>query len=234
MAWLPPDHPHTFNVFTSLGKKEGDTYVVNENCLSKYRLQVGIFLLFSQRTSAGALEHILQNLLTEDCNLRLCRRAIGSGQNTRNDLIPVLINTKNNKIVDTVIKILLNLTLPIECLFPTLESLECVARGTVLEMNHLLTTSKKAFSDTRSTRAVVDRIKSVCEKESSLDVDECECINNCLLLLRNVLHIPEPSSLQNSIMWNLFTHSIDKIILHLLSCPQKVSRRIRFHNTSHR
>lgn len=34
MAWLTPDPSHAFDV---LGKKEGDTYVVNENCLSKYQ-----------------------------------------------------------------------------------------------------------------------------------------------------------------------------------------------------
>jgi timeless protein len=61
-----------------------------------------------------------------------------------------------------------------------------------------------------------------------LSLNECETINNCLLLLRNILHIPENvqqyqqhTPMQNQILWNLFTQSIDKLLIHLMSCPQK-------------
>jgi len=47
-------------------------------------------------------------------------------------------------------------------------------------------------------------------------------VSDGLLLLRNILHIPhqEPGT-QHQILWNLFAHSIDKILLHLMTCEQK-------------
>jgi timeless protein len=69
-------------------------------------------------------------------------------------------------------------------------------------------------------------------QEDKLTEDECESMNSCLLLLRNILHIPESHvvspigsghcSKQNQILWNLFTQSVDKILVQLMTCPQKV------------
>lgn len=109
-----------------------------------------------------------------------------------------------------------------------------IGRHTLFELNQLLSSSKEAFADGRSTKAITDHIKYIMERDAELDMEQCDGINNCLLLLRNILHIPEyrfsysssqlaHSSLQNQIIWNLFTQSIDKIIVYLLSCPQKVS-----------
>ncbi|KAI4464273.1 timeout/timeless-2 [Holotrichia oblita] len=190
---------------------------------------------------ADILEEILRKLALEDQTLRTFRRAIGFGQNIKKDLIPLLIYVKDDtqitdasKIIDATIKILVNLTIPVECLL----SIEAVSRTdvgrhTIFELNRLLITSKEAFTDSRSTKAVMDHIKHVVEKDSQLDMQQCDSINNCLLLLRNILHIPEHrtqisncplahSSMQNEIIWNLFTQSIDKIIIYLVSCPQKM------------
>nr|O44431.1 RecName: Full=Protein timeless [Drosophila hydei] len=57
------------------------------------------------------------------------------------------------------------------------------------------------------------------------------------MLLRNILHIPETHahflmpvlqssgghqvSMQNTILWNLFIQSIDKLLLYLMTCPQR-------------
>lgn len=188
------------------------------------------------------LEDILRKLVVEDQTLRTFRRAIGFGQNIKKDLIPLLIYVKDDtkisdatKIIDTTIKILVNLTIPVECLLSIEASSRTdVGRHTIFELNRLLTTSKEAFTDSRSTKAVMDHMKHVVEKDIHLNVQQCDSINNCLLLLRNILHIPENrttisncplahSSMQNEIIWNLFTQSIDKIIIYLMSCPQKVS-----------
>lgn len=183
----------------------------------------------------------MQNLLTEDCTLRSFRRALGSGQNVRKYIIPLLVHAKGDKkttetikIVDTTIKILVNLTIPVEYLLPVeAVSQPNVIKETINDLNRLLTVSKEAFVDSRSTKAVVDHMKYIVESESPLNLEQCDTINNCLLLLRNILHIPESkvpssngssvhSSMQNQIIWNLFTQSIDKIVIYLMSCPQKV------------
>lgn len=109
-----------------------------------------------------------------------------------------------------------------------------VEKHTVFELNNLLTSSKEIFTDSKSTKALVDHMKFIVESHSQLDSDQCDSINNCLLLIRNILHVPENkapasngalghTSMQNQIMWNLFTQNIDKIIIYLMSCPQKVS-----------
>lgn len=132
-----------------------------------------------------------------------------------------------------------------------------VGRYTVMELNMLLSTSKEAFVSPQSTRPVVDHIKTILEKvcyiffkkmhngylptiylivylsaiflkESKLTPDDCESINNCLLLLRNILHIPEHrpagngASMQNQILWNLFAQNVDKVLIQLMTCKYQV------------
>lgn len=183
------------------------------------------------------MEDINQKLTCEDQTLRTFRRAIGFGRNVRSDLIPLLENTKDEAVLDAVIRILVNLTVPLECLFSVdvLYRTE-VGRHTIFELNQLLYTSKEAFTDPKSTKSVVDFMKHILESESKLSPEKCDQINNCLLLLRNILHIPEnnmsimsagPSSIsnaipmQNAILWNLFIQSIDKLLLYLMTCPQR-------------
>lgn len=236
-------NPQVYNAFTSLGSLRGDAYTVSENCLgmNKFNYNHLFYCNFMVVTFLALLEDILRNLAMEDTTLRSFRRAIGFGQNIRKDLLPLLIHvkddtqTKSTKIIDTTIKILVNLTIPVEYLMPTeMVSATDIGRHTIFELNQLLSSSKEAFADGRSTKAITDHIKFIIDTDSDLDIEQCDGINNCLLLLRNILHIPEcrssvssshlvHSCLQNQIIWNLFTQSIDKIIIYLLSCQQKVS-----------
>lgn len=156
----------------------------------------------------------------------------------------MLIGVKDPKILDAAIRLLVNLTVPVECLL-SVEAMSRteIGRHTIYELNVLLLTSKEVFVDIRSTKAVIDHMKNILESEHKLTLEQCDSINNCLLLLRNILHIPEntypkanteeqnshgnysqthnPTSMQNQILWNLFTQSIDKLLIHLMSCPQK-------------
>ncbi|CAH1113832.1 unnamed protein product [Psylliodes chrysocephalus] len=221
MAWVTLANP-MHNTFSSLFVQNGDSITINGNCLA-------------------ILEKIFLRLVGEDSALRTFRRAIGFGQNIRRNLIPLLLYVKDDtkiadstKIIDTIIKILVNLTIPVEYLL----SVEAMSRTevekhTVFELNNLLTSSKEIFTDSKSTKALVDHMKFIVESHSQLDSDQCDSINNCLLLIRNILHVPENkapasngalghTSMQNQIMWNLFTQNIDKIIIYLMSCPQKV------------
>lgn len=216
------------------------------------------------------MDDINYKLTCEDQTLRTYRRLIGFSNNIKKDLIPLLINRKDSKIIDAIIKILVNLTTPIECLFSVeVMNRTDVGRQTVFELNHLLYVCKECFTDIKSIRAIVDHMKYILEKDLQLSLNQCECVNNCLLLLRNILHIPELHcneqrknsttdtinstisgsgtssgfcgsssngdttnatttninyvniSMQNQIIWNLFTFGIDKLLIHLLSCPQK-------------
>lgn len=211
--------PQFGNSFSLLGTQQGDLYVVDKSCLSH-------------------LEEIIEKLILEDRTLRTYRRAISFGENIRKDLIPLLINVRSctavdeaTKIIDAIVKILLNLTAPIECLLSLEHEWQTdVGKHTIFELNRLLITSKEAFTDNRSTKAVVDHIKYIVDQGSNLNDEQCVSIHNCLLLLRNILSIPEnliyyssntSTSMQNYIIWNLFSQSMDKMLIYLITCPQK-------------
>ncbi|XP_034473060.1 protein timeless isoform X2 [Drosophila innubila] len=215
MDWLLAT-PQLHSVFSSLGSLQGDTYVVSPNALA-------------------ILEEINNKLTYEDQTLRTFRRAIGFGQNVRSDLIPLLENAKDDAVLESVIRILVNLTVPVECLFSVdIMYRTEVGRHTIYELNKLLYSSKEAFTDPKSTKSVLEYMKHLLESETKLSPHKCDQINNCLLLLRNILHIPETHSnflmqssgsqqmsMQNTILWNLFIQSIDKLMLYLMSCPQR-------------
>lgn len=156
----------------------------------------------------------------------------------RSDLIPLLENAKDDAVLESVIRILVNLTVPVECLFSVDVMYRTeVGRHTIFELNKLLYSSKEAFTDPKSTKSVVEYMKHILESEPKLSPHKCDQINNCLLLLRNILHIPETHahflmpmlqssgshqvSMQNTILWNLFIQSIDKLLLYLMTCPQR-------------
>lgn len=176
------------------------------------------------------LNEINCKLACEDTTLRTFRRAIGLRQNMKTDLIPFLINVKAHNLVDAIIRILVNLSIPVECLFSIEVMMRTDAgRNTVSDLNALLTTSKESFAGVKAIKAIVDHIKHILKKDSKLSFEHCDSINNCLLLLRNILHIPENPhqkiqinhKLQNQIIWNLFTFSFDKLLIYLMSCSQK-------------
>lgn len=204
-------NPQIHSIFASLGKMEGESYMVSDECMA-------------------SLEEINSKLSMEDHTLRTYRRAIGFGQNLKKDILPILVNTRDPQIIDCTIRLLVNLTIPIECLLSVeVMSRTEIGRHTIYELNRLLITSKEVFVDSKATKAVIDRMKVILENDHKLSPEQCESVNNCLLLLRNILHIPENSihqqqhqtSMQNQILWNLFTQSIDKLLIHLMSCPQK-------------
>ncbi|KAG6454028.1 hypothetical protein O3G_MSEX008488 [Manduca sexta] len=182
----------------------------------------------------AALEAILHNIITEDKYLRTFRRSISFGQNIKKDLIPLLIHTKDDKTTELLIRILVNLTIPIECLLSVdVISQNDFGRHTIFEINNLLTSTKVAFTDHRATRVIIEFLKKNVdfEQKSKLSAEQCTNISNSLLLLRNILHIPEDNSnqspsyngtahtVQNQILWNIFSQSIDKVLIKLMTIP---------------
>lgn len=200
------NNPQIHSTFASLGSYQDETYIINDDCLA-------------------ILEEIQCKLAMEDHTLRTYRRAIGFGQNVKKDIVPLILNTKDNIVLDTAIRLMVNLTVPIECLLSVeVMSRTEIGRHTTYELSRLLYTSKEVFVDLKLTKAIIDHMKAILETDHKLSLSQCESINNSLLLFRNILHIPEnqmQTSMQNQIIWNLFTQSIDKLLIHLMSCSQR-------------
>lgn len=201
MEWLTINSQMQ-NTFGSLGSQVGENYVLSEEC-------------------QNTLEEILNKLSLEDRTLHTFRRAIGFSQIIKKDLLPLLINVKEDrKIIGTTIRILSNLTTPVECLLPIdIMSKTDAGRNTILELKWLLESCKETFLDPRTTRCVVNHIKEVVSKDENLTNSDIETLNDSLTLLRNILHIPVTrlsttgATHQNQILWNLFAQNIDKNIL---------------------
>ncbi|XP_075992234.1 timeless isoform X2 [Anticarsia gemmatalis] len=214
MEWVLRS-PQIHSTFSNLGFVHGDGYHVNDNC-------------------NAALETILHNILTEDKYLRTYRRSISFGQNIKRDLIPLLIHAKEDITVELLIRILVNLTIPIECLLSVdVISKNDFGRHTIFEINNLLASTKAAFTDQRATKVIIDFLKKNVdfEQKAKLSTEQCTNISNSLLLLRNILHIPEDLSgqspgfngpihtVQNQILWNIFSQSVDKVLIKLMTIP---------------
>ncbi|XP_072936507.1 protein timeless isoform X2 [Epargyreus clarus] len=212
MEWVLRS-PQIHSTFSNLGYAHADGYYINDNC-------------------NAALETILHNVLTEDKYLRSYRRNISFGQNIKKDLIPLLIHAKEDKTIELLIKIFVNLTTPVECLFNVEDiSKSDFGRHTVFEINNLLASTKAALTDHRTTKVIVDFLKknSEFEQKVTLPLDQCGNIINTLVFLRNILHIPDDvnslnptytgptHTIQNQILWNLFSQSIDKVLIKLMT-----------------
>ncbi|KAL0849155.1 hypothetical protein ABMA28_013501 [Loxostege sticticalis] len=196
--------PQIHSTFGNLRFVQADGYHVHENC-------------------NAALKTILHNILTEDKNLRTYRRSISFGQNIKKDLIPLLIHAKEDATIELLIRILVNLTIPIECLLSVdVISKTDFGRHTVFEINNLLATTKVAFTDHRATRVIIDNLKKNMhlDQKVNLTLEQCTNIGNSLLLMRNILHIPEENSgIQNQILWNIFSQGMDKVLIKLMIIP---------------
>jgi timeless len=206
------NNPQIHSTFASIGSMQGEVYVPTDNCLA-------------------VLEEINFKLSMEDTTLRTYRRAIGFGQNVKKDIMPLLMNMKEPKIIDSAVRLMLNLTVPIEYLFSIAAMGRTeIGRHTIYDLHRLLLSCKEAFSNFKATKAIIDHMNATLDVDGGkLSLSSCESINNCILLLRNILHISENvssssqhhqhNSMQNQIIWNLFTLNIDKLLLQLMQNP---------------
>lgn len=160
--------------------------------------------------------------------MRTLRRAINFGQHVKKHLIPLLIYVKDAKIIDVTLRIFVHLTIPINCLFP----------GDIIHCNdincHGLIDIKEAFADFRDIQSIIGHMRTILDNEQQLTFFHCDSINNCLLLLRNLLYIPDAIKIdikdnnqhvktQNKILWHMFALNIDKVLLELMVREQKTA-----------
>jgi len=191
---------------SSLGHQVGDSYIIHSE-------------------TSEVLDNINRRLNEEDKNLRTYRRALAFSQMIQKDLVPILVSSMHNlEVFDAVIRLMVNLTVPVECLCPLdILNKSDAGRQTIFELSNSLLKTKEVFRDSRTTRVIMERLSLYATKDK-ISSTEVTLVNNCLLLIRNILHIPDGQnknpkqkcSNQNQIMWNLFAQNLDKILLDLI------------------
>lgn len=145
------------------------------------------------------LQDINYRLCCEDQTLRTFRRTAGFSKSIKNHLLPLLINAKDDVVNEINLRILVNITLPVECLYQVdIMQRTDAGRLAVSDCERLLSDCKELFANNRTLKSIVDYLKNVLEKNSNLSTNQCESVNNCLLLIRNILHIPEKNYFINN------------------------------------
>ncbi|XP_055930406.1 protein timeless-like isoform X2 [Argiope bruennichi] len=177
----------------------------------------------------GTLEMLEDELMNENPMKRTIRISLHICGTVKKDLIPIICYAKDQAVVVCATKILVNLSLPIEYLI--------IPNGTVTgpryeNMKKQLAISslaiKKAFLDVSATLSLVTVLRETMIKSEKhmipLKEEDCNYLKNCLLLIRNLLHIPERNvildpkfcewrSVQSKLIWNLFVQGIDGALL---------------------
>jgi len=190
-----------------LGTKVGDRYITNYN-------------------TANILNDINSRLNEEDKTLQTYRKQLNFAHLVKGDLIPILLNgSADIKVYDATVRLLVNLLVPVECLVPP-DHVKS-RKSSIHQLSMALGKTKELFRHEGPTESVLQFLSSFSagsSKQKQLSVREVSTINNSLLLLRNVLHIPdntkkhrEPNcSTHNKIIWNLFKQNIDVVISELM------------------
>ncbi|KAI9557987.1 putative TIMELESS/TIM-1 protein [Daphnia sinensis] len=159
-----------------LGSFHENIYHINDECLTN-------------------LNEICGKLRSEDPNTRPFRRAIGFLDVLNKDLIPILVGNKDQrKIFYSTIKLLVELTTPIEGLVCIEASKRSTSKNVVVhEVEQLLYSAKEAFLDGRATLVVLRHLHHLLEQRT-LSSDDNKCVNDSLALIYNILHVPERPS----------------------------------------
>ncbi|XP_068209614.1 protein timeless isoform X3 [Palaemon carinicauda] len=236
MEWMVMNMDRFFAPTIQLGYlSTDDQYVATPNCAAK-------------------IDEILRRLIQDKGRWHF-RRALFMNKIISKNLIPTLISVKEDRgILESTIKVLQELMIPVECLIP----INIMGKNTegfriISELDHSIATAKEAFLEGKCTKALVDVMNSLLQDSKSLTLEECEIINYCLLLVRNLLHVSSVPNLLESvstsrgsrtssstktqqgdkeedhngvviedrIMWNLFAHRFDHVIIQLLTCEQQ-------------
>ncbi|CAH1731206.1 protein timeless [Aphis gossypii] len=194
---------NTQNMFAHLGNRVGNDYVPSKNC----------FII---------LMHIYEKLNSSEESAIHLRQIIGFSQLLSKHLIPMFIAVNNDNIIDILLKILVNLISPIECLMLVEKKVgEKGDNSTLLRMNWMMMTSKATWTDLKAIKRIMQIIKEhmkklTCYQARHINNQSISFISNCLRLIKNILHIPN-EQYQNSLLWMIFSEQFDEIIIALIA-----------------
>ncbi|XP_060576649.1 protein timeless-like isoform X2 [Ruditapes philippinarum] len=180
------------------------------------------------------LTALTENLQEEDPIDRSTRRQLAASHLIQQDLVPMLIDLEDDpELFQLGVRLLVSLTQPIECLQQTKCGETKGLQGEppwVWDVNSMLLEAKTACSEEKFIKAVFSEIQKILEDAGEYDLVEvdCESINQCLLMIRNLLYIQDTaqgpeylSGIHMVFLRNLFHCGIDKVLLFLLNANQK-------------
>ncbi|ESN92145.1 hypothetical protein HELRODRAFT_89874 [Helobdella robusta] len=162
----------------------------------------------------------------ETCSIR---RQLGSAAILQNDLIPILKLIGSNLVfLETVLRLLVNLTQPACLCFREQIPDDKLARQNLLEVESYLLDYKESFVDEVLFSILSTELGNLLQKEwSDREEEDRMLIERIVLLVRNVLLIPtdlekeqrtdDDASIHDQILWSLHSGGFIDLLLYIAS-----------------
>ncbi|CAK6955724.1 protein timeless homolog [Scomber scombrus] len=197
---------------SALGYLEGDTYHKEADCVE-------------------SVKDLIRYLRHED-DTRDVRQQLGSGQIVQNDLLPIITQHRQDKVLfDCCIRLMVNLTQPAMLCFGKVPD-DPVFRHHFLQVTSHLQACKEAFA----SEAVFGVLSETLYNLLQLDWEQREeednlLIERILLLVRNVLHVPadpceekkvdDDASVHDRLLWAIHMSGFDDLVKFLASAQSE-------------
>ncbi|XP_052784271.1 protein timeless-like isoform X2 [Mya arenaria] len=189
--------------------------------------------------SKESVEGILEQVEEDDPLTRETLRQLAASNILQKDLVPLITSVKDDPdLFYMVIRLLGKLTKPIECLQQEVgksgqHSSDTEATSIMLpwipEIETMLTKAAESCTDKRFIQSIFVEVNKIVKDAGQYDLidSDCEAIKECLLLLRNILHIPkgnkelDQTDLHFTFLRLLLECGLEEVLLLLLNSKQK-------------
>ncbi|XP_071656044.1 protein timeless homolog isoform X2 [Patagioenas fasciata] len=193
---------------SALGYLEGDVYHREPDCLE-------------------SVKDLIRYLRHED-ETRDVRQQLGAAQILQNDLLPIMVQYPQDKVLfDAVIRLMVNLTQPALLCFGKVPA-DAASRHHFLQVLSYLQAYKEAFASEKVFGVLSEKLYDLLQLDwEQRQEEDTLLIERILLLLRNVLHVPpDPAeeqgvdgdaSVHDRVLWALHISGMDDLLKFLAS-----------------
>ncbi|KAM6325892.1 protein timeless homolog isoform 3-T4 [Alca torda] len=193
---------------SALGYLEGDVYHREPDCLE-------------------SVKDLIRYLRHED-ETRDVRQQLGAAQILQNDLLPILVQYPQEKVLfDAVIRLTVNLTQPALLCFGKVPA-DATSRHHFLQVLSYLQAYKEAFASEKVFGVLSEKLYHLLQLDwEQRQEEDTLLIERILLLVRNVLHVPpDPAeeqgvdgdaSVHDRVLWALHISGMDDLLKFLAS-----------------
>ncbi|XP_041837183.1 protein timeless homolog isoform X2 [Melanotaenia boesemani] len=197
---------------SALGYLEGDTYHKEADCLE-------------------SVKDLIRYLRYED-DTRDVRQQLGDSQIVQNDLLPIIIQYRQDKsLFDACIRLMVNLTQPAMLCFGKIPD-DPVFRHHFLQVTAYLQAYKEAFASERVFGILSETLYDLLQLDWEKRQEEDNLlIERILLLVRNVLHVPadpceekkvdDDASVHDRVLWAIHMSGFDDLVKFLASAQSE-------------
>ncbi|XP_036958172.1 protein timeless homolog [Acanthopagrus latus] len=197
---------------SALGYLEGEIYHKEVDCLE-------------------SVKDLIRYLRHED-DTRDVRQQLGAGQIVQNDLLPIIIQHRQDKpLFDACIRLMVNLTQPAMLCFGKVPD-DPVFRHHFLEVTSHLQAYKEAFASERVFGILSEILYNLLQLDwEQRQEEDTLLIERILLLVRNVLHVPadpceekkvdDDASVHDRLLWAIHMSGFDDLVKFLASAQSE-------------